>query len=118
MRNTVDILNDYQKLTTQQQNDLTYYDIFKSIYCFAPGNVTKVEVVTIADASYNAWLKDDNGYSVEKFSDFLSIHYFEGALTLDEIRNAKSYDIVSDAIDESVSRIKDKEEQTTNDYGM
>ena len=89
-----DKLEKYHKLSKEDKDNLTYYNIFKSIYCFAPSEATSIEVTTIANASYEAWRKCEEEYSVEKFSDYLAEHYFNGDITLDTIRNASRREII------------------------
>ena len=97
-------LKDF-KSNNLKTEDLSYYLAFQSIYFFNQ-NATDEEIITIADRGYDAWLKDEIGYGITKFTDFIAEHYFNDELTLNDIANAKTRDILSDAIDDCLYYIK------------
>ncbi len=98
--NIQDKLNDF-KNNKLKKDDLTFYEAFMSIYNFKE-DAQDNEVVTITSSAFDAWLKDEEGYSIIKISDFLALHYFKGDLTLQDIQNARRRDILCDAIQGNV----------------
>lgn len=60
----------------------------------------------IAQASYEAYMKDENGLGVSRIADFLAIGYEKGKISLDDIRNAGKWDILNAVIEESYKYIQ------------
>lgn len=61
----------------------------------------------IAQVSYDAYMKDENGLGVPKIADFLAIGYEKGKITLDDIRNADKWNILNAVIEDSYKYIKE-----------
>lgn len=95
-----DKLNDY-KLNNLNKKDLIYYLAFDDIYSINE-NATDEEIIIITDACMKASSKDEEDYSIIKFTSFIAEKYFDDELTLDEIRKANPRDIITDAIDNNL----------------
>ena len=52
--------------------------------------------------------KDEEEYSITKFTSFVAEKYFDKELTLDEIQKANPRDVITDAIDDNLYYIKQK----------
>lgn len=102
--NIEDKLYDY-KNNKFKKEDCEYYLAFESIYK-TNQNATDEEVITITNACYDAYLDDESGYKLTKFTDFIAEHYFNEELTLDEIENANPRDIITDSVDDILYDLK------------
>lgn len=102
-----DKLNDY-KSNNLNKNDLLYYLAFEDIYTIQE-NATDEEIIIITDACMKAASKDEEEYSITKFTSFVAEKYFDKELTLDEIQKANPRDVITDAIDDNLYYIKQKE---------
>lgn len=103
---TKDKLNDY-KNNILKKDDLTYYEAFKSIYDFYP-NISDEEVITITDVCYEAWLKDEDGYAISKFTDFIVDNYKSNNLNYEEVKKSKPRDIIVSAVENDITLLKQK----------
>ena len=102
-----DKLNDY-KSNNLNKNDLLYYLAFEDIYTIKE-NASDEEIIIITDACMKAASKDEEEYSITKFTSFVAEKYFDKELTLDEIQKANPRDVITDAIDYNLYYIKQKE---------
>lgn len=102
--NIEDKLYDY-KNNKFKKEDFEYYLAFESIYK-TNQNATDEEVITITNSCYDAYLDDESGYKLTKFTDFISEHYFNEELTLEEIKNANPRDIITDSVDDILYDLK------------
>lgn len=107
--NIEDKLYDY-KNNKFKKEDCEYYLAFESIYK-TNQNATDEEVITITNACYDAYLDDESGYKLTKFTDFIAEHYFNEELTLEEIENANPRDIITDSVDDILYDLKNKKEE-------
>lgn len=97
-------LNDYKNKDLKKE-DCIYYLMFNSIYMFN-NCATDKEVIEISLASWEAYRKDQNFYSICKFSDFLADNYYKGNLSLEEISDSNPYDVILASENDNVNYLK------------
>lgn len=95
-------LEMYKKLSDEDKNNISAYEIYNSIYIIAKNNDYKIsddEVEDIKELAYYAYLKDEYyNFSPARISDFITESYIAHNVSLDRIGDASWSDLL-EAVD-------------------
>ena len=106
-------LEMYKKLSTDDKNNLSIYNIYNAIYCITRNNnyeITDEEVERLEEIAHYLYLKDEYyNLSESRIADFIGECYIEHNISLDELEDANWSDLL-EAIDNDSYDLFNKDE--------
>lgn len=96
-------LEKYKQLSEEDRTNLSDYQYYNSIYYFNK-EASDEDVFFIKSISERAYLADEDGYSIDKITDFVAENYFNKNLTKEELNKSSKWDILT-AVEESNYKI-------------
>lgn len=104
-------LEKYKQLTEENKNYLNDYQYYESIYYYNKG-ASDEDVLFIKSICERSYLADEEGYSINKITDFVADNYFNKKLTKEELDKSSKWDILEAVVNDNYQLLKD------NDYEL
>lgn len=108
-------LEAYRKLSDEDKNNLTYYNIYNDIENNCNERSMKIDdatMVELKDIIYDYYIEDCYcNFPIGRITDFISSNYLDGNASLEELKEA-NYSLMYDAIEnDCIDLIKKQSEE-------
>src|SRR5574344_596616 len=98
-------LKRYKQLSEEDKNNLNDYQYYDSIFYFN-NEASDEDVFFIKSISERVYLADEEGYSINKITDFIADNYFNKKVSKEELNKASKWDILEAVANDNYQMLK------------